>query len=49
MPSFCAANEMEANKGELIQVGEVDEVILKAPKDKPFSLVHELAWHICLP
>jgi hypothetical protein len=47
-PSFCAANEVEEDQGEMTQVGEVDEAILKALADEPFSSVRELAGHTCL-
>jgi hypothetical protein len=47
-PSLSGANEMEDDQGEVTQVGEVAEAILKAIADEPFSSVRKLARHICL-
>jgi hypothetical protein len=45
---FRVPTEMEEGEGEVSPVCEVDEVILKALADEPFSSVRELARHTCL-
>jgi hypothetical protein len=47
-PSFFAANEVQEDQGEAAQVGEVDEAILKALADEPFSPARALARHTWL-
>jgi hypothetical protein len=47
-PSFWTATEVEEDQREVTQVGEVDEAILKALTDEPFSPGRDLAGHTCL-
>jgi hypothetical protein len=47
-PRLRTANEGEEEQGEVTPVAEVDETILKALADEPFSSVRELEWHTCL-